>query len=595
MKSPPQRLAERYQLRQEIGTGGFASVFLGYDERLERDVAIKFILPEHLKNHQNLTRFLREAQTIARLSHSNIVQVYDIGEEENWHYLIMELIDGQSLREFMDNNDLPLSIEDVVSLIIPILEALAYAHEKGVIHRDIKPENVLLTTDGQPKIVDFGLALRDTDVRLTASDTFVGTILYLAPEAIRGESIDARADLYSIGALLYECVTGRPPFSGTTNMSVISEILTKPVTRPNELRDDISEPLESLILRLLAKTASERLPTAQAVLDALPSVESLRDSSHDMLRQSAEHKLSQSRLERLVQSDTHKREREAKQATNAADSLLVFAAQEETSEAIEIERRRIANRLQETLISQINLILSQVSSYEQTMADSPQTRMAFSVLSTLIRQLLQEAHDLEANLHPTVLETLGLEPALESYTNQQRRISGVHITLSLQRMRERLPTQIELTIFRVTQDAIERAVRQANATQIILLLERSETQIQFVVEDNGIQQDGKGILRSARQRIHALGGILAINTSQYGGLSITVTFPITEPVELTEREMDVIQLLAEGLTNKEIGALLHITARTVKFHLDNIYSKLGVNTRTEAAIYALRQGWVRRN
>jgi signal transduction histidine kinase/DNA-binding CsgD family transcriptional regulator len=277
----------------------------------------------------------------------------------------------------------------------------------------------------------------------------------------------------------------------------------------------------------------------------------------------------------------------------ARQDLLLYAAQEDTLEALEVERRRLAHRLQDTLLSQVNLLLAQIHSYEQNVANSPQTRMAFSVLATIVRQLLQDTHDLEASLHPAVLETLGLESALESMANQQRRISGVNITLALQRMTQRLPPQIELILFRTTQDAVERSVQQGNASQIVIQLQRNEQMIQFVIGDNGIIPTGD-ILRSVRQRITALGGTLHLQTSRYSGLEIVVTFPLEAAIELTEREMDVIQLLVEGCTNKEIAVRLAVRPRTVKFHLDNIYSKLGITTRTEAAIYALRHGWVRK-
>jgi DNA-binding NarL/FixJ family response regulator len=339
------------------------------------------------------------------------------------------------------------------------------------------------------------------------------------------------------------------------------------------------------------------------VLQVLPQMDDLAKMRDAMLKQTMAARMSQSRLERLVRSSSDvnrisqgddSEHDTAALSQPAGQDLLLYAAQEETIEAVEAERRRLAHRLQETLLSQINLLLAQVNSYEQTIANTPQTRMAFSVLATIVRQLLQETHDLEASLHPAVLETLGLETALESLSNQQRRISGANITLSLQRMRERFPPQIELTLFRTAQDAIERAVQQGNASQIIIQLEQTAETIQFLIADNGIQPTGD-ILRSVRQRIVSLGGTLHQQASRYGGLEIIVTFLIEDPIELTEREMEVIQLLVEGLTNKEIAAMLGVRPRTVKFHLDNVYSKLGVTTRTEAAIYALRHGWIGKN
>ncbi len=265
-------------------------------------------------------------------------------------------------------------------------------------------------------------------------------------------------------------------------------------------------------------------------------------------------------------------------------------AAEAVSAAVEAERRRMARLLQETIIAQLNLLLSQANVYEQAM-QNPEALRAISVLSTLTRQVIQQARDLETGLHPTILETLGLEPALESLASQEMRVRGLHVTLALQRLRERLPPQIELVLFRATQDAIDRAVRQANAARIAIRLERREDEIYFSISDNGFAPSGD-ILRATRQRIEGLGGSIEFRVGQQGGLELVIRFALEQPVELTERELEVIQLLTEGLRNKEIAASLYVSPRTVKFHLDNIYSKLGVNTRTEAAIYALRRGLV---
>lgn len=262
------------------------------------------------------------------------------------------------------------------------------------------------------------------------------------------------------------------------------------------------------------------------------------------------------------------------------------------SAALEAERRRLATRLQTTLIGQINLVLAQINAYEQNASGPSQQQLA--VLSALVRQLLQQAHDLEASLNPTVLETLGLEPALESLTNQHRRSSGVSIALSLPHLRERPPAHIELALFRATQAAIERAVTQGRASHIDTQLVRTENGVRVTIADNGASP-ANDVLRSTRQRLSRLGGHMAIAANRGGGLTITIDFQTEAPVDLTEREMAVIQLLAEGLTNPEIAAMLEVRPRTIKFHLDNIYSKLGVNTRTAAAIYALRQGWVQRH
>jgi signal transduction histidine kinase/DNA-binding CsgD family transcriptional regulator len=275
--------------------------------------------------------------------------------------------------------------------------------------------------------------------------------------------------------------------------------------------------------------------------------------------------------------------------------LLVYAALEDTAAAVETERRRLAKLLQGRVVESLNLLLSQANAYEQTLGANPTARMAVSVLASLARQVIQEVRDLEANLHPSTLEILGLEPALEALTGQVMRSYGLQITLALERMRERLPPQIELALFRAAQDALERTIRHAHASQATIRLERRDEHLIFSLSDNGVAaMGGEEVLRAARQRIEQLGGAVETGVGPRGGFELTISFALKEPVQLTPREMEVIQLLAEGLSNKEIARLLFISPRTVNFHLDNIYSKLGVSSRTEAAIYALRHGWARR-
>jgi signal transduction histidine kinase len=368
----------------------------------------------------------------------------------------------------------------------------------------------------------------------------------------------------------------------------------------------VPEVIESVIVRLLEKDPDRRYSSADDALAALPDASEIEKLLAEEVKRRTSDRLSRTLLERIVRSSTtHRKLSPGEVDTEDAlisvtpdgepeplsQDLLVYAALEDTIEAVEAERRQMARRLQETVIDQLNLLLSQSNAYLQTV-NNPAANMAISVLMTLTRQVLQQARDLESHLHPTVLESLGLEPALETLANQEMRARGLHIVLSLQRMRERLPPQLELTLFRTAQDAIDRAVRQAQCSHIAIRLYRRENDIFFSVDDNGLPPSGE-ILRHTRQRVEGLGGAVDFQRSQYGGLALTVQFAMESPADLTERELEVIRLVAEGLSNKEIGALLYISPRTVKFHLDNIYSKLGVNTRTEAAIFALRRGWVR--
>lgn len=258
-----------------------------------------------------------------------------------------------------------------------------------------------------------------------------------------------------------------------------------------------------------------------------------------------------------------------------------YAIQEAVSMALEAERRRLAAQLEETLISQIDLILSQTHVYAQT----SRAQQEFSVLSTLVQHLLQLSYDLENSLNPSTLETLGIEAALEGLKRTARRRAGIDINLYLPHLRDRLPPQIELALFRTTQTVLDAIEALNSVSEIDLQLDVTDDTLQLRIEHHaGNVLD----LEQSRARVIALGAQLEGDES-----SVKLTFVLEEPVDLTEREMDVIQLLADGLTNKEIALSLDVRPRTIKFHLDNIYSKLGVNSRTEAVVYAIRHGWVR--
>jgi len=280
-------------------------------------------------------------------------------------------------------------------------------------------------------------------------------------------------------------------------------------------------------------------------------------------------------------------------AVTSMEELLVYAAFENTVAALEAERRRVSVLLKSNVVESLNLILSQVKFYELTLDANPATHVAISVLTSLVRQVLQQAQDLEANLYPTVLEAFGLEPALETLANQARCNHDIQISLNLERMTERLPVQMELTLFRITQDTLYCAIHQAHASQVNICLERCNEYLIYKLADDGILVTGEDLLPATRQRIKQLGGLIETHVGRHHGFELVIKFFLDQPVQLTSREMEVIRLVAEGLSTKEIARMLSLTARTVNFHLNNIYTKLGVSSRTEAAIYALRHGWAR--
>ncbi len=261
-------LADRYQLEAEIGRGGMGVIYRARDLLLDRAVAVKLLNDAGL-GEAGRERLLREARAAARLNHPSIVAVYDAGEarlagDAPSAFIVMELVVGQSLYERW-----PLPLEAVLSVAGQVCAALGHAHAHGLIHRDLKPENVLLAADGRVKLTDFGLARSAAVPRTTPDGPLVGTPFYLAPEQALGQTIDGRADLYALGVLLYELVTGRLPFTGDDPLLIIAQHVHAPVTAPSVHRPDLPAALEAVILRLLAKAPDDRYPTAEAVAQAL--------------------------------------------------------------------------------------------------------------------------------------------------------------------------------------------------------------------------------------------------------------------------------------------------------------------------------------
>ncbi|RLD07564.1 MAG: hypothetical protein DRI32_00620 [Chloroflexi bacterium] len=257
-----------YRIISQIGKGGMATVYKAYQASMDRYVALKVLPQYHSKDPSFTQRFIQEAHTIARLEHKNILPVYDFGEEEGVAYMAMRYLDGGTLQDILSLGQLPLS--EVVEIMSQICAGLDYAHRHGVVHRDIKPANVMIDDEGGVYLTDFGLAkVLEGSSDLTVSGVVMGTPLYMAPEQSVGDAVDERADIYAAGVILYEMVTGQPPFQAETPMAIVLAHLHDPLPLPKEVNPNVPDEIQRIILKALAKKPEDRYQTAKEMAEKL--------------------------------------------------------------------------------------------------------------------------------------------------------------------------------------------------------------------------------------------------------------------------------------------------------------------------------------
>jgi predicted Ser/Thr protein kinase len=261
--------AKRYDVDEVIGTGGMSTVYRAHDRLLERDVALKVLHPHFEEDAEQAQRFQQEARAVAQLSHPNIVTVIDRGESDGRHFIVFECIDGESLKQLAARRG-PLPVRDAVELVLQVADGLAFAHDHGIVHRDVKPQNVLVTADGDAKVTDFGIARSlDGDLSMTQTGTVLGTMSYLSPEQARGEPVTPSTDIYSLGVVLFELLTGGVPFPGDNFVTVAMKVQHDPPPPLHERRPDVPPRLAAAVERALAKQPAERFPSMAAFADEL--------------------------------------------------------------------------------------------------------------------------------------------------------------------------------------------------------------------------------------------------------------------------------------------------------------------------------------
>lgn len=259
-------LDNRYELLERIGTGGMAVVYKARCHRLNRLVAVKILKPELAEDEEFRRRFRDESRAVAMLSHPNIMAVYDVSQSDHMNYIVMELLDGITLKQYMQKKGQPLNWREALHFITQIMKALSHAHSRGIIHRDIKPQNIMVLRDGSVRVTDFGIARLTSAAQATLTQEALGSVHYISPEQARGSRIDNRADIYSAGVVLYEMTSGRLPFEGDTPVAVAIQHINSIPLPPRDINPDIPEALETINMKAMAHDVEKRYASAEEML-----------------------------------------------------------------------------------------------------------------------------------------------------------------------------------------------------------------------------------------------------------------------------------------------------------------------------------------
>ncbi len=264
----PTILGNRYELIEQIGEGGMSYVYRARCQILDRIVAIKILKEEYSKDQAFVSRFRTEAMAAARLSHPNIVNIYDVGQQDDVYYIVMEYVEGTTLKELI-TQEAPLPVGQAIDIAVMICDGIQHAHDKGIIHRDIKPHNILVTTTGMVKVADFGIAQAISKKTITFGGNIIGSVHYISPEQAKGEPVTIATDIYSLGCVLYEMLTGTPPFDAESPVTVALKHMHDEITPPRQINESIPMALEGIIYRAMEKVPEKRFDSAQKMRNDL--------------------------------------------------------------------------------------------------------------------------------------------------------------------------------------------------------------------------------------------------------------------------------------------------------------------------------------
>lgn len=268
MISKGQKINDRYEIIRSIGEGGMANVYLGYDEILDRNVAIKILRGDLSNDEKFVRRFQREALSASSLSHPNIVEMYDVGEDNGLYYIVMEYVEGKTLKQLLKRRG-SLTLSEAIDILVQLTDGMTHAHDSYIIHRDLKPQNIMIQDDGQIKITDFGIAMALNSTQLTQTNSVMGSVHYLPPEQASGKGSTTKSDIYSMGIIFYELLTGKLPFKGENAVEIALKQMRDPLPSLKENNPNIPQSVENIILKATAKNPKNRYEDARSMHDDL--------------------------------------------------------------------------------------------------------------------------------------------------------------------------------------------------------------------------------------------------------------------------------------------------------------------------------------
>ena len=268
MISKGQKINDRYEIIRSIGEGGMANVYLGYDEILDRNVAIKILRGDLSNDEKFVRRFQREALSASSLSHPNIVEMYDVGEDDGLYYIVMEYVEGKTLKQLLKRRG-SLTLSEAIDIMVQLTDGMTHAHDSYIIHRDLKPQNIMIQDDGQIKITDFGIAMALNSTQLTQTNSVMGSVHYLPPEQASGKGSTTKSDIYSMGIIFYELLTGKLPFKGENAVEIALKQMRDPLPSLKEDNPNIPQSIENIILKATAKNPKNRYEDAKSMHDDL--------------------------------------------------------------------------------------------------------------------------------------------------------------------------------------------------------------------------------------------------------------------------------------------------------------------------------------